>query len=105
MRRRQVLKVGLGSVAMALTPLSWALPERCHGGCLRPASRQAVLFARRPGTRMHVIDGNSRQLAHTIAAGEGYHFYGHGVFDLSGRYVYVTANRLGQRRASARLRR
>ncbi|SNY99001.1 DUF1513 domain-containing protein [Halomonas sp. hl-4] len=131
MHRRQVLKAGLGSVAMALTPLSWALPareevdwlfsavddasgghfiagvaldgqarfmievpERCHGGCLRPDSRQAVLFARRPGTRMHVIDGDSRQLAHTIAAGEGYHFYGHGVFDLSGRYLYVTANRL-----------
>ena len=131
MRRRQVLKVALGSAAMALTPLSWALParqetawlfsavddasgrhciagvaldghtrfmievpERCHGGCLRPDSRQAVLFARRPGTRMHVVDGDSRQLAHTIAAGEGYHFYGHGVFDLSGRYLYVTANRL-----------
>lgn len=131
MQRRQVLKVGLGSVAMALTPLSWALPareeaawlfsavddprgehyiagvaldgqtrfmievpERCHGGCLRPASRQAVLFARRPGTQMHVVDGGSRQLAHTIAAGEGYHFYGHGVFDLIGHYLYVTANRL-----------
>ncbi|RBI68817.1 DUF1513 domain-containing protein [Vreelandella sulfidaeris] len=129
MHRRQVLKVGLGSVAMALTPLSWALPareeaawlfsavddpsgehfiagvaldgqnrfmievpERCHGGCLRPDSRQAVLFARRPGTRMYVIDGDSRQLVHTLAAGEGYHFYGHGVFDLSGRYLYVTAN-------------
>jgi hypothetical protein len=131
MQRRQVLKVGVGSVAVALTPLSWALPareevdwlfsavdapsgghfiagvaldgqarfmievpERCHGGCLRPDSRQAVLFARRPGTRMHVIDGDSRQLAHTIDAGEGYHFYGHGVFDLIGRYLYVTANRL-----------
>nr|WP_027336463.1 DUF1513 domain-containing protein [Halomonas sp. HL-48] len=131
MHRRQVLKVGLGSMAMTLTPLSWALPgreeldwlysavddlsgghfiagvaldgqarfmievpKRCHGGCLRPDSRQAVLFARRPGTRMHVIDGDSRQLAHTIAAEEGYHFYGHGVFDLSGRYLYVTANRL-----------
>lgn len=70
------------------------VPERCHGGCLRPASRQTVLFARRPGTRMYVIDGESHQLAHTLAAGEGYHFYGHGVFDLNGRYLYVTANRL-----------
>ncbi|MGM0826034.1 MAG: DUF1513 domain-containing protein [Pseudomonadota bacterium] len=131
MQRRQVLKVGLGSMAVALTPLSWALPareevdwlfsavddargghfiagvaldgqarfmievpERCHGGCLRPGSRQAVLFARRPGTRMHVIDGDRRELVHTLAAGEGYHFYGHGVFDPSGRYLYVTANRL-----------
>ncbi|GEK51895.1 DUF1513 domain-containing protein [Vreelandella venusta] len=131
MQRRQVLKAGLGSVLMALTPLSWAVPgrenadwlfsavddldgkhyiagvaldgksrfmievpERCHGGCLRPSSHQAVLFARRPGTRMHVIDGANRRLAHTISAGEGYHFYGHGVFDLNGRYLYVTANRL-----------
>ena len=70
------------------------VPERCHGGCLRPSSHQAVLFARRPGTRMHVIDGANRRLAHTISAGEGYHFYGHGVFDLNGRYLYVTANRL-----------
>lgn len=131
MQRRQLLKAGLGSMALAMTPLSWALPareeaawlysavddpsgghyiagvaldgqarfmievpERCHGGCLRPASQQAVLFARRPGTRMHVLDGDSRQLVHSIAAGEGYHFYGHGVFDTAGRYLYVTANRL-----------
>lgn len=70
------------------------VPERCHGGCLRPGHAQAVLFARRPGTRLHVIDPRQRQPLHEIEAGDGHHFYGHGVFDPSGRRLYVTANRI-----------
>ncbi|ERL52694.1 hypothetical protein BJB45_15555 [Halomonas huangheensis] len=68
--------------------------ERCHGGCLRPGHPQTVLFARRPGTQMHVIDPRQRQPLHVIEAGEGYHYYGHGVFEPSGRWLYVTANRI-----------
>lgn len=70
------------------------VPERCHGGCLRPGHGQAVLFARRPGTRLHVIDPRQHQPLHEIDAGEGHHFYGHGVFDPDGRWLYVTANRV-----------
>lgn len=70
------------------------VPERCHGGCLRPHQAQAVLFARRPGRHFHVIDASHQAPLVSIDAGEGYHFYGHGVFDPSGRWLYVTANRL-----------
>lgn len=68
--------------------------ERCHGGCLRPESPQAVLFARRPGRSLHVVDGQARAETARIDAGVDHHFYGHGVFDPSGRYLYVTANRI-----------
>lgn len=71
------------------------VPERCHGGCLRPHHPQAVLFARRPGRHFHVIDARQQTPLASIDAGDGYHFYGHGVFDPSGRWLYVTANRLG----------
>ncbi len=71
-----------------------AVPERCHGGCLRPGSTQAVLFARRPGRSLHVIDGDARAEVARVDAGPGHHFYGHGVFETSGRYLYVTANRI-----------
>ncbi len=70
------------------------VPERCHGGCLRPHHPQAVLFARRPGRYFHVLDARQHTPLATINAGEGYHFYGHGVFEPSGRLLYVTANRL-----------
>ncbi|MBN8411054.1 MULTISPECIES: DUF1513 domain-containing protein [Halomonas] len=69
-------------------------PERCHGGCLRPGHDQAVLFARRPGYRFHVIDASHQATLMTIEAGDGRHFYGHGVFDPSGRWLYLTANRV-----------
>ncbi|GED22742.1 DUF1513 domain-containing protein [Halomonas halmophila] len=71
-----------------------AVSERCHGGCLRPDSAQAVLFARRPGRSLHVIDGDARAEIRRIDAGDGFHFYGHGVFDADGHHLYVTANRI-----------
>lgn len=70
------------------------VPERCHGGCLRPETAQAVLFARRPGKRFFVVDGKTQRLVHRVEAGEGFHYYGHGVFDPQGRHLYVTANRI-----------
>lgn len=71
-----------------------AVSERCHGGCLRPDSAQAVLFARRPGRSLHVIDGDARDEVARVDAGPGHHFYGHGIFEPNGRYLYVTANRI-----------
>ncbi|MGQ7249430.1 DUF1513 domain-containing protein [Halomonas sp. V046] len=69
-------------------------PERCHGGCLRPGKAQAVLFARRPGRQFHVLSPDTERCLVSVDAGAGYHFYGHGVFDPSGRWLYVTAQRL-----------
>ncbi|GAB2711019.1 DUF1513 domain-containing protein [Halomonas garicola] len=71
-----------------------SIPERCHGGCLSPTASRAVVFARRPGQHFYVVDGEAQEVSHRVAAGEGHHFYGHGVFEPTGRYLYVTANRL-----------
>lgn len=66
--------------------------DRCHGGCERPDSLQAILFARRPGRHFYVVDTRRGEIVHTIAAGDGYHFYGHGTFSHDSRYLYVTVN-------------
>ncbi|WP_227545914.1 DUF1513 domain-containing protein [Marinobacter fonticola] len=66
--------------------------DRCHGGCQRPASDQALLFARRPGRHFYVIDTRRGEHAARVEAGNEFHFYGHGVFSPDGRYLYVTAN-------------
>ncbi|WP_136246514.1 DUF1513 domain-containing protein [Halomonas borealis] len=68
--------------------------ERCHGGCRRPGRTQAVLFARRPGRSMHVIDTTARRELARIEAPAGHHFYGHGVFSPEGRHLYATVNRI-----------
>ncbi|TBW54350.1 DUF1513 domain-containing protein [Marinobacter halodurans] len=67
--------------------------NRCHGGCERPGTVQAILFARRPGRHVYVVDTGQGNIVHDIAAGDGYHFYGHGVFSPDSRYLYVTVNR------------
>lgn len=67
--------------------------ERCHGGCPQPHGDHVVIFARRPGRQMHVIDTRRGALAHSIDAGEGFHFYGHGVYSPDARHLYVTMNR------------
>ncbi|WP_165855576.1 DUF1513 domain-containing protein [Marinobacter sp. JSM 1782161] len=66
--------------------------DRCHGGCARPASDQALLFARRPGRHFYVVDTARGETVATIAAGTDHHFYGHGVFSPDGRFLYVTMN-------------
>lgn len=68
------------------------VPERCHGGCVRPGQTQAVVFARRPGRHFYVLDSTRGQLVQQVPAGEEHHFYGHGVFSRDGRYLYATAS-------------
>ncbi|MDX1799572.1 MAG: DUF1513 domain-containing protein [Marinobacter sp.] len=80
--------------ANALGHAGFNLPvgERCHGGCNRPGSHQAVVFARRPGQHAYVLDTRAWRLQQAIAAGPGYHFYGHGVFSHDERLLYATLN-------------
>ena len=71
-----------------------SVPDRCHGGCLRPVSHHAVIFARRPGRHFFVVDTASGALSQQINAGADHHFYGHGVFSPDGQYLYATANHI-----------
>jgi len=66
--------------------------ERCHSGCLHPNAVQAVIMSRRPGKNLYVINMLEGTLDALVEAGDGFHFYGHGVFSEDGSRFYATAN-------------
>lgn len=68
------------------------LPGRGHGVAVRPGDGLAVVFARRPGRFMVVLDTATGRVRVTVAATAGRHFYGHGVFSADGRRLYATEN-------------
>lgn len=73
------------------------LPTRGHGVAIHPQLPHAVAVARRPGQFMSVFDYlRGEQIKLTLAESSRY-FYGHGVYGLDGRYLYVTE---GERQTS-----
>ena len=68
------------------------LPERGHDIAFHPARAEAVVFSRRPGVTMHVVDIAAGGRAREIEARPDRHFYGHGVFTPDGRHMFVTEN-------------
>lgn len=73
----------LGSIELA-----W----RGHGLAYNPHTQQAILFARRPGTKAAIIDLATHSVKTEIKTPDGRHFYGHGCFSQDGRYCYTTEN-------------
>ena len=69
-----------------------ALPARGHGFGVRPGGDEVVVFSRRPGTFMSVVDLRTRAVVRTIESPPGRHFYGHGVFDPPGRHLFASEN-------------
>lgn len=72
-----------------------ALPGRGHAVVPRPGSprhRQAVVFARRPGSFALVLDLEAGRILRRLDSGEGRHFYGHGVFSPDGRTLFSSEN-------------
>ena len=69
-----------------------SLPARGHDATARPHSPDFVVFARRPGNWFAVIDGRGGRSLEVVHAPDGRHFYGHGVFSVDGRLLYVTEN-------------
>jgi hypothetical protein len=68
------------------------LPERGHDLTFSPATGQAVVFARQPGTFAVVFDPTGATEPQTITSVEGRHFFGHGAFSPDGRLLYATEN-------------
>ncbi|MEX2454826.1 MAG: DUF1513 domain-containing protein [Rhodospirillaceae bacterium] len=68
------------------------IPERGHDIAFHPGRAEAVVFARRPGMTMHVIDTAAGGIARVAEAAPGRHYYGHGVFTPDGALLYVTEN-------------
>ena len=69
-----------------------SLPGRGHGVCLRPGTAEAVVFARRPGTFAAVFEPQSGLVLRRFDTPADRHFYGHGVFEPTGRILFATEN-------------
>lgn len=67
------------------------LPGRGHAIAVRPDGREAVVFARRPGSFAVVVDLVAWRVER-ISAVSGRHFYGHGVYSADGRTLFATEN-------------
>ncbi len=72
--------------------LDTSLPARGHACLFRANSRDILVFARRPGRYLKVIDTRDVQHTLTIDCPAGRHFYGHGCFDPSSRLLFATEN-------------
>lgn len=81
-----------GAVRADRLAFSVSSRERGHDSCVHPLRREALFFARRPGTHIYVTDLHSGALKQTIQAEPGYHFYGHGCLDGDSRILYTTEN-------------
>lgn len=68
------------------------LPGRGHGAARRPGRPEVVVFARRPGRFALAFDPLSGEPGRRFDAGEGRHFYGHGVFSPDGRWLFACEN-------------
>ncbi len=72
-----------------------ALPMRAHGACRHPAKPgHVVCFARRPGNQLWEVDLSGDKITTRVDAGEGYHYFGHGVFSPDGGRLYTTEQRI-----------
>ncbi|MGJ3263360.1 MAG: DUF1513 domain-containing protein [Salinarimonas sp.] len=69
-----------------------ALPERGHDVAARPGGRDLVVFARRPGGWMAIVDRDGGAVTRVVLAADGRHFYGHGAFSADGRLLWATEN-------------
>jgi uncharacterized protein len=68
------------------------LTARGHDVAMHPASGNAVVFARRPGTFAVAFNLNNATEPQIFNAQEGRHFYGHGTFSPDGRLLYISEN-------------
>lgn len=68
------------------------MPDRGHSFALDPARGRAVAFGRQPGFFAVAFDVAGRRPPQPLAAAEGRHFYGHGVFLPDGTRVLATEN-------------
>jgi hypothetical protein len=71
------------------------LPARGHDVAINPVTREAIAFARRPGTFAVAYGRGGGRAPVAFSAPAGRHFYGHGVFSPDGRLLYTTENEIG----------
>lgn len=72
------------------------IPERAHDSVYVPRTRQVIFFGRSPSTTFYIVDVDNKALVKTIKADNGRHFYGHGVVNQEGIYLYTVENNYPQ---------
>lgn len=72
--------------------LSVPLPARGHSCLFRPGTSQLLVFARRPGRFLQVLDLSGAQPPLQVDSVAGRHFYGHGCFNHAATRLYVSEN-------------
>lgn len=66
--------------------------QRVHAPLIRPGTDDVVFVARRPGTVAYVVDVREGVIKQQLSAISGRHFYGHAVFSVDGRWLFVPEN-------------
>lgn len=65
---------------------------RGHGAGYSRQRSLTVVFARRPGNFAMALDITGQSQPYIFTTPKNRHFFGHGIFDKSGRYLYATEN-------------
>lgn len=84
-----------GFTSAGLLLFATRLPARGHGVVVHPSRADAVVFARRPGDWLAVIDRRTGESRTIVRAAQGRHFYGHGTYSTDGRLLLATENCIG----------
>jgi hypothetical protein len=75
-----------------------SLPERGHGIAFRRRASECLVFVRRPGHFVLVLQLDTGELLQRIDPAPARHFYGHGAFSADDGLVYATENDYGKGR-------
>lgn len=70
----------------------FALPERAHAATLSPDGSSVIITGRRPSTQAWLLETATGKMIRHINSKPNRHFFGHTVFDPTGRYIYSTEN-------------
>ena len=68
--------------------LNW----RSHDSEFVNKKKEIVVFPRRPGKKIIIIDAKEGILKNEITSKKGYHYYGHGTYSDSRKYLYASEN-------------
>lgn len=77
---------------------SCELPSRGHALAVHPELNHVTAVARRPGTYLKVMDGETGETLHQQESRENRHFYGHSLYSADGRWFYTPENDIENRR-------
>ena len=72
------------------------LPARAHAITARPGSSEILVFARRPGYFMLVVDVQKGAVRRRIDSSADRPLFGHGVFSSDGRYLFTSENAIDE---------